>query len=99
MQHVTLIRYQVQNEKREFRLLQKIQCKWYNIGLLLNVPVDTIDSRKTSEEKCREVVGMWLDNGSPQYPVEWASLIRVLEDVEMETVAEDLKEALSCQIV
>jgi len=52
-----------------------------------------------SEEKCREVVRMWLDNGSPQYPVEWASLIRVLEDVEMGTVAEDLKEALSCQIV
>ena len=38
--------------------------------------------------------GMWLENGSPKYPVEWASLIRVLQDVQMETVAEELRKAL-----
>ena len=99
MQHVTLIRYRAQNEERKFRLLQRIQCKWYNIGLLLSVPVNTIDSRKTDEEKCQDVLRKWLDNGSPQYPVDWASLMKVLQEVQMGTVADDLKEALDNQIV
>lgn len=88
------MKYRARNEEAEFRLLEKIQCKWYNIGTLLSVPVDTIDSHKSNEEKCQEVVRMWLEKGSPEYPVEWASLIRVLQDVQMGTVAEDLKEAL-----
>ena len=54
---------------------------------------------KSNEEKCQDVVRMWLDKGSAKYPVEWSSLIRVLQDVEMGTVAEDLKEALDNCIV
>ena len=99
MQHITLMKYQIQDEETEFRLLQKIQCKWYTIGTLLNVPVNAIDSHKSNEEKCQDVLTMWLDKGSAKYPVEWSSLIRVLQDVEMGTVAEDLKEALDNCIV
>jgi len=99
MQHITLIKYQAQNGKTEFRLLQNIQCKWHTIGTLLNVPVHTIDSHKSNEEKCQEVVRMWLERGSREYPVEWDSLIKVLNDVEMRTVAEDLREALDNCIV
>ena len=94
MRHIILIKYQVHNEKKEFRLLQVIQNKWYDIGILLGVPVDTIDSRKTNEEKCREILRMWMEMGSPEYPVEWDSLIQVLQDVQMRVVAEELRDAL-----
>ena len=94
MQHILLIKYRAQNKETEFRLLQKIQHKWCDIGTLLGVAVDTIDDRKPNGEKCQEVVRMWLENGSPEHPVEWASLIRVLKDVEMGRVAEELREAL-----
>lgn len=94
MQHITLIKYKLQNEEKEFRLLQVIQHKWYDIGLLLGVPVTTIDSRKTNEEKCQDVLRMWMEKGSPEYPVEWGGLIKVLWDVEMRTAADELREAL-----
>ena len=90
------MKYQIQDEETEFHLIQKIQCKWYTIGTLLNVPVNIVDRHKSNEEKCQDVVTMWLDKGSAKYPVEWSSLIR---DVEMATVAEDLKEALDNCIV
>lgn len=100
MSHIILIKYQVYNEEKDFRLLQKIQHKWYVIGALLGVPVDTIDSyRSTDEEKCCDVLGMWMERGSPEYPVEWDGLIKVLQDVEMRAAARDLREALEHRIL
>ena len=94
MPHIIVIKYQVHNEEKEFRLLQRIQDKWNDIGTLLGVPVNTIDSCKKNEEKCKDVLRMWMDNGSQRYPVEWGGLIKVLQDVEMRVVAEEFIEAL-----
>ena len=99
MRHITLITYQAHDGEAEFRLLQEIQSRWYDIGLELSVPVNTIDSRKTGEEKCRDVLRMWLENGSPQYPVKWGSLVKVLQKVQMRAVAYELRSALDNQIV
>lgn len=99
MQHMTLIKYRVHNETSEFRLLERIQGKWCEIGTLLGVPMNAIiGSHMTISEKCQEVVRVWLDKGSQIYPVEWESLINVLQDVQMGTVADDLREALDNQI-
>lgn len=96
--HIILIKYRVRNEEKEFRLLQKVQQKWYDIGTLMGVPMNTIDSRKTDEEKCQDALQKWMERGSPKYPVEWASLIQVLQDVQMRTVAGELREALEHKI-
>ena len=98
MRHITLITYQAHDGEAEFRLLQEIQSRWYDIGLELSVPVNTIDSRKTGEEKCRDVLRMWLENGSPQYPVEWGSLVKVLQKVQMRAVAYELRSVLDNQM-
>lgn len=99
MKHITLIKYRVHNETSQFRLLEKIQGKWFELGTLLDVPMNAIiESHKTVTEKCQEVVRVWLDKGSQEYPVEWDSLIKVLKDVQMKTVAEDLTKALENQI-
>ena len=98
MAHIILIKYRVHNEEKEFRLLQVIQHKWNEIATLLGVPVSTIDSRKTNGEKCQDALRMWMDNGSQRYPVEWGGLVKVLQDVEMRVVAEELREALEHKI-
>ena len=98
MPHIILIKYRVRNEEKEFRLIQMIQHKWYDIGTLLGVPMNTIDSRKTNEGKCQDVLKKWMEKGSPEYPVEWDGLIKVLQDVEMGVVAQELKEALEHKI-
>ena len=98
MRYITLIKYRKGNGEADFRLLQKIQRKWHDIGLeLLRTPVH-IESHKTDEEKCREVLTKWLERGSDEYPVEWGSLVKVLQNVEMNEVAEELREALNNQI-
>ena len=98
MRHMTLIKYHTRDEISEFRLLEKIQGKWCEIGTLLGVPMNSIiGSHMTIAEKCQEVVRVWLDRGSQAYPVEWQSVINVLQDVQMRIVADDLKEALDNQ--
>jgi len=99
MQDIILIKYCVHNETSNFRLLEKIQGKWCEIGTLLGVPMSAvIGSHMTITEKCHEVLRVWLEKGSQEYPVEWESVIYVLQDVQMGTVADDLKEALDNQI-
>ena len=98
MPRIILIKYQVRNEEKEFRLIQMIQHKWYDIGTLLGVPMNTIDSHKTNEEKCQDVLKKWMEKDSPEYPVEWDGLIKVLQDVQMRVVAQELKEALKHKI-
>lgn len=98
MKCITLITYQTHGREAEFRLLQEIQSKWYDIGLELNVPVNAMESHKTNGEKCQDVLRKWLENGAPQYPVEWDSLLKVLQKVQMSAVADKLREALNNQI-
>ena len=94
MAHIILIKYRVHNEEKALRLIQVIQHKWYDIGTLLGVPVSTIDSRNTNREKCQDALRMWMERGSQRYPVGWGGLIKVLQDVEMGVVAEELRDAL-----
>jgi len=99
IQRITLIKYRAHNEILTFRLLEKIQGKWCEIGTLLGVPMNAIiGSHMTITEKCQEVVRVWLEMGSQEYPVEWESLIKVLRDAQMGKVADDLKNALDNQI-
>ena len=98
MHYIALIKYQKDGGEADFRLLQKIQRKWHDIGLeLLHTSVHN-ESHKTDEEKCRDVLKMWLENGSDKYPVEWGSLVKVLRNVQMNEVAEELQKVLNNQI-
>jgi len=97
MRYITLIRYQKDDEEAEFRLLQEIQEKWKNIGLELLDSVH-IESHKTNEEKCWDVLETWLKRSSDEYPVEWGSLVKVLQKVQLKEVAKQLSEALNNQI-
>ena len=98
MPRIILIKYRVRNEEKEFRLIQNIQHKWYHIGTLLGVPMNTIDSHKTNEEKCQDVLKKWMEKDSSEYPLKWDGLIKVLQDVQMGVVAQELKEALEHEI-
>ena len=94
MQQIILIKYQVHKEEKKFHLLKKIQGKWENIGTLLGVSLNNINNYETNEQKCKYVLNEWLENGSSEYPVEWDGLIKLLQDVSMKVVAEELREAL-----
>ena len=91
MQHMTFITCCTCDEISEFRLFEKIKCKWCEIGTL---PMSTIiiGSHMTIAEKCQEVaiVRVWLDGGSQAYPVEWQSVINVLQDVQLWMISRKL---------
>lgn len=81
LRYMTLIKYQKDGGEADFRLLQMIQRKWHDIGLeLLHTSVH-FESHKTDEEKCRDVLTRWLEEGSDEYPVEWGSIVKVLRKV------------------
>lgn len=63
------------------------------MGIHLGIS-DRFDNYQETEEKCRGVLRKWLQNGSQQYPVKWDGLIRLLQDIELGEIANNLKKAL-----
>ena len=93
MSQLNLIRYKINNEQKEFRLVKEIQRKWEIMGIHLGVS-DKFANYEKPEEKCLGVLREWLQNGSEQYPVKWDSLIRLLQDIELREIANNLRKAL-----
>lgn len=94
MLHLTLIKYKINNKQKEFRLIKEIQHQWENMGTLLGVSVNRFASHEKPEDKCRSVLDAWLKKGSEQYPVKWDSVIKVLQDLQLNEVADVLRKAL-----
>ena len=83
-----------------FCLTEKIADKWRTIGELLDLTYSKLQSladeyRQEQKECCRAVLGLWLDNPSPDYPATWRGLTDLLEDSQLGEVATELRTVLS----
>ena len=98
---LTLIEWRnEQGEKKRFRLKEVICHKWTELGCLLEIPLPTIRAWETKNLKdplqcTNDVLSHWLENPTDYYPTSWTGLDRLLDNVELGQVAEDLKQALN----
>ena len=84
---------------KDFRLLEKIQGHWKDIGTLMGIENATLESfehkwRGNLKEQCREVLQTWLNQGSEKYPVTWSGMLEVLKDVQLKMISLELQEVL-----
>ena len=81
-------------------MLKPSSSQWYNAGLLLGLKADALENikQKSSDnaERFVSVLTHWIDsNGHPNYPLTWDGLCELLCDIDRDTAAEELKQALT----
>lgn len=77
-------------------LAEKIGDKYYEFGfLLLEDKISAIESEERGKvlNINRRIFQAWLQ-GKGKVPVSWATLIAVLQDTELKTLARDIETAL-----
>ena len=78
-----------------FKELLKVSCKWENIGILLEIEADSLESVKAAEntgntQNClREMLKIWLKKINP--PPSWSAIIDALYRLGDEQLAHDLR--------
>ena len=98
--HVIVIKWKDdQGKTQRYRLIDKIRQKWQDIGKLVRIPLDELNSlsdkhKKDAAECCRAVLDTWMEAPPPGYPVTWEGLIELLEDVDLGEVVTELKTVL-----
>ena len=88
-----------EGEKKRFRLKRIICRQWKELGYLLGIPLTLLQSWEVNHngdplECINEVLSHWLENPTDYYPASWEGLYDLLEDVELNEVAEELKQVL-----
>ena len=80
--------------------MDNISHKWRTIGERLDLTSSKlqcieVDHRGISEECCRAVLCIWLNNPPDEYPISWDGLIELLEDSQLGQVASKLRKILN----
>jgi hypothetical protein len=75
-------------------LIKKVDSKWENIGIMLEIESHRLESIKTAEhhntQNClREMLKIWLKKINP--PPSWSAITDALEYVGDEQLAHDLR--------
>ena len=102
MNMIQLVKYTGSDgQVKQFRLLERIQEKWKDIGTLMEIENATLNKfaqshRGNLKEQCRDVLQTWLERGSisEKYPVTWSGLLEVLEDVQLTVISCEFEKVL-----
>ena len=93
---IELVRFR--GKTKRINIPQEISANYHNFGILLledetGARVENIEHRcrKDSEQINREILKQWIDRKGKQ-PVTWETLVEVLHDVELTTLAQDIEE-------
>ena len=90
-------------ELLQFKILTEIGTKYMQFGALLlddstGARVRNLENQhqRDAERINQEILQEWL-TGSGKKPVTWKTLVEVLRDIELSTLADDIAAAVKCQ--
>ena len=83
-----------------FRLIQQIQNRCRDLGILLGINKPTLDNFERNmhhdqERVCEEILNEWITRGEGDYSITWTGLLQALKDARLKTISEHLEEALT----
>ena len=100
-----ILKYKDEGEKRKLRIITDASHKWKNITNLIcgdSINVTNILEQKFrgDPEEClkQALVDNFISKKPRGYSQDWNGLIELLDDVDLETLAENVKYALSCNL-
>ena len=76
--------------------MDSVEYKWRTLGELLGLPFSKLESiaaehQNRPKECCRTVLGQWLGNPPPDYPITWHGLLELLEDSQLGQIVAELR--------
>ena len=89
-------------KKKKLRIISEASHKWKNIANLIcgDINVTAVLERKYhgDPEEClkQTFIENFISKKPQGYTQDWNGLIELLDDVDLETLAENVKHALSC---
>ena len=102
LQELTVLKFKEKSGNvKKTRIISEASHKWRDIACLLcDDPVPSLSSKYYTEDPqnlLRQIfVDYFIDKKSRMYPQTWNGLLELLDDVGLESLAERVKEALSC---
>ena len=85
---------------KKLQLIKRITGKWERVATRLHFPVDAIevisrDSHHQCDSACRTMFSRWLD-GEGREPRTWGTLVTVLYEADLSSVANELEKMINC---
>ena len=99
-----ILKYNDKGEKRKLQIVTDASYKWKKITSLIcgNINETNILERKFpgDPEEClkQALIDNFISKKPRGYSQDWNGLIELLDDVDLETLAENVKYALSCNL-
>ena len=102
LDELMILKYTDKGEKRKLRIIGRASHKWKDIASLIcddtNITSILEKQYQNDPNEClRQVFIHHFINKKPRkYSQDWSGLIELLDDIDLETVVEEVKRALSC---
>ncbi|MCG8622182.1 MAG: death domain-containing protein, partial [Proteobacteria bacterium] len=85
---------------KKLQLIKRITGKWERVATRLYFPTDAIevisrDSHHQCDSACHTMFSRWLD-GEGREPKTWGTLVTVLNEADLSSVANELEKMISC---
>ena len=79
----------------KIKVMEEVAAHWDRLAIHLDFPQCVIDIIKTdypnqTEKACHQMFQQWLERADPT----WRALLKALEDMDMNTLASDLRKLL-----
>ena len=100
LNELLILKYMDKGEKKKLRIIREAKHKWKNIANIIcgDINVTTVleqQYRGDAEECLKQIFIQNFINKKPQrYAQDWNGLIELLDDVDLETLAENVNQAL-----
>jgi hypothetical protein len=103
LKELIILKYKDKGEKKKIQIIKDASHKWKDITCL--ICGDSTNTTDILEQKCHSdpnecLKQSFIDNfisKKPQdYSQNWSGLVELLDDVGLETLADEVKHALSC---
>ena len=97
-----ILKYTDNGVKKKIRIISEASHKWKNIANLISgdINITTIMEQKchSDPEEClkQTFIDYFISKKPQGYSQDWNGLIELVDDVSLETLAEKIKQALSC---
>ena len=101
---LVLLKYTDKGKKEKLRIINKASHKWKEIATLIcgdaNVTAKLEDQHRGDPNEClrQTFISYFIGKKPQRYTQDWNGLIELLDDIDLETLAENVKHALETKI-
>ena len=101
LKELMMLKYKDKGQEKKVRIIKEASCKWKDIASLIcenpnKVKVLEDENRGRHEDCLRQtLVENFINKKPTDYSQDWSGLIELLDNVDLEALAEKVKNALS----